>query len=667
LILTGLLAATLAGCGGSSGSEGGGSLGVDLVGGGSITFPPGAVPDGTQVSAKTTHNPVLPDWATAVGSAILIETDGVLSELATVRLPVPSGVDPNTLMIVRVEASGALTVLSTRIEGGMLVAETPGFSTFQATTLEALLAQGLTIDILGPDIIPARSEAVYTESQFFSKLYLSHDWLLFGPEFPPGGQVPVSTSSTDTAIYAEMQAPGRMTVTVTVTEASTGARVFVSKAVSVQDLSSPDEGIVLSAIPPDPVVLGQAADPIQVRALNALSPLNWIWSNAGGDGQCSGCGTVITIPGAIYDAPGKEIVQISVSDQLGNLATTQVEVVIRPNQIRLVSFVPDDAREPFPFLANSLQITSRAEVTGGLPGYNFNWVLAPTGEEKWNFGLGPKTFSFVVSEPGGYVVNLTVTDTSDPAQPLELFGSVMVMENATPLVATMGVVGPEVAKTPTIVRVNAIGGVLIVHGKKRGYVIDIDYGDNTSEQVTEGAFSSLLGVDRNFAHTWQEPGTYLVTVTVTDATGALDIATLEVVVEAPPVEPPTTGPFTLVWYWNTDGVNAYDGFENAQVSLSGTATAPVFSWTGLDAQVVSVRHNSGTFTYGIVTDQADEGGNAIPIAPPVTYGDYAKPGTTVLGVVPVPALTLVPGERYTVTVVKINSSQVANLEFDVNR
>jgi hypothetical protein len=121
------------------------------------------------------------------------------------------------------------------------------------------------------------------------------------------------------------------------------------------------------------------------------------------------------------------------------------------------------------------------------------------------------------------------------------------------------------------------------------------------------------------------------------------------------------GNFDVIGWRNTDG-SIGSGAAGAQIALSGQKTAPTIAWTFSGAALLIV--NSGTATpYGIVANQ-NAGGDLIPFASPVTYGNYAVANTHPYAAAANPSPPLAAGGQYNVTI-QTASSQVATLTFRV--
>ena len=128
---------------------------ISLDDGGSIFIPQDALPAGTQIEiVKSFGKPTLPEGLEAVGTAHLIFSDSELSLPATISLPIPEGENADDLAIVRIENSGKITILQTSVEGDLLEAYTPGFSSLTAARLSSIL-KSIKPKIHGPDVVSA--------------------------------------------------------------------------------------------------------------------------------------------------------------------------------------------------------------------------------------------------------------------------------------------------------------------------------------------------------------------------------------------------------------------------------------------------------------------------------------------------------------------------------
>ncbi len=109
---------------------------------------------------------------------------------------------------------------------------------------------------------------------------------------------------------------------------------------------------------------------------------------------------------------------------------------------------------------------------------------------------------------------------------------------------------PTTAKPgPIEVNVQIRGGVLVVSGKKAGYTLQVDWGDNGPAEWHENQGSdrtSYQGIGVPVRHTYTEPRKYTVRITAFDPTGALATDAREITItEAETVAPaPVAGPNT---------------------------------------------------------------------------------------------------------------------------
>jgi hypothetical protein len=166
--------------------------------------------------------------------------------------------------------------------------------------------------------------------------------------------------------------------------------------------------------------------------------------------------------------------------------------------------------------------------------------------------------------------------------------------------------------------------------------VTIDWGDGTQQQLalTAGVFDFAL------EHRYADNGTYLVTVTLTDALGGTDSASLEISVAnaAPTASAAATG----------------SGFENAPVTLTGTfgdagtADTHTFLWhvvasngqvvpdgTGQDFSFIPLDDGTYTITFHVTDDDSGVGTASVVVtienvAPNASFanGGSAQEGST---------------------------------------
>ncbi len=133
-----------------------------------------------------------------------------------------------------------------------------------------------------------------------------------------------------------------------------------------------------------------------------------------------------------------------------------------------------------------------------------------------------------------------------------------------------------------------------------------------------------------------------------------------------PDEP--SGAFTVLSYSNTDGTTGISA-DGAQITLSGSATAPTFSWSIPNVFVLFLVDQAGTPLYGIEGEREDEEGDIeqVPFAfSSVTYGDYSRTDTVPLIGASDSSPPLQSNTIHTVSVGTIDAAAVAILVFQVN-
>lgn len=281
---------------------------------------------------------------------------------------------------------------------------------------------------------------------------------------------------------------------------------------------------------------------------------------------------------------------------------------------------PSTPTNPVPvprITTNPATLTGDAPFTVGFSGSTSTVEEGP-GTYAWNFGDGTTatgvTANHTYTTPGTYTATLTVTDTSGDSAST----TVTVTVNTPPL----PVVTARIATTPT----NPTG------------VAPFTVGFNASASAAGAAPTTYAwsfgdgatgnGVSVN--HTYDTPGIYTAKVTVTDANGTTDSATVTVEVTAPPTpeliaritttptNPTGNAPLTVTFSGSSStieaGVKAYTwDFGDGSASVKGVSATHTYETAGIYTARLTVTDT---------TDAADTATVKVTVnATPVDPGD----------------------------------------------
>lgn len=251
----------------------------------------------------------------------------------------------------------------------------------------------------------------------------------------------------------------------------------------------------------------------------------------------------------------------------------------------------------------------------------------PIIEYAWDFGDGTTgsgiEISHTFAETGTYLVTLTVSEEGGKVASLTLEIQVIEPSNKQPLAIISA--DPTTGETPL--------RVLFVSSES----FDPD-GKITSYRWDFGDAKFTIGM--NAFHTYQEPGTYTATLTLTDDGGATTKATIEIIATPPPPNQAPTASFTttpesgeapLIVTFNASGSSDPDGsiesyswnFGDGNTG-SGMTTTHNFAEEGTYLVTLTVIDNDGaaadTTADIIVTPRVNEAPTASFTATPVKGG-----------------------------------------------
>ncbi|MFL6489656.1 MAG: PKD domain-containing protein, partial [Nitrososphaera sp.] len=343
-----------------------------------------------------------------------------------------------------------------------------------------------------------------------------------------------ATNSAGCCRHHTYENPGHYTATVTVTDDS-GQTASDSTTVNVGTPSG--LSVVLNYGP----ISGETApatwtftvkmyDPISNNRSESDYTYHWDF----GDGQTSdspGRTTTHT-----YENPGIFRVRVTVTDPEGNTATSDSDLCCRAIvksasfEVQITKDIQDGTEAPSSWCFEPSIVTG-AE---GLPPYQYNWQF---GDGQYSFD---RDVCHTFEQPGDYVVALTVYDAADTVasasttiRVLPPLGTTPPSTNDTggndtggvtpePLRAQVNLDSTDIPLTHRF-EADALGGTF-------PYTYHWDFGDGQEANV------------QNTRHTYENPGTYTATLTVTDATGQTASDNTEVIVQpaAPTTGEPTT-------------------------------------------------------------------------------------------------------------------------------
>lgn len=365
-----------------------------------------------------------------------------------------------------------------------------------------------------------------------------------------------ATTPTASANYTQ---PGTYTVTLTVTD-NRGATGTATKVIEVTGAPNVPPTAVIRTVS----VAGTIPLTVNLSGANSSDPdgsiASYDWDLGNG---VTGTGAAIQ---AVYSEAGTYTVTLTVTDNRGATNTQMLEINVSEdsNLPPSADFTLDPSSGPAP-LAVGFDGTNSSDVDGSI----VSWA--------WNFGngqngTGPTPAAAIYTLPGTYNVTLTVTDNKGATGTLTKVVTVNPPPNQSPVANVTAT--PTAGNAPLLVQLSSAGSA-DPDGAVTGYSWNFGNGQTSTSPNPSATYSS--------------PGTYVVSLTVTDNDGASAVKSTTITVNPanlPPVPVITastlTGPAPLTVSLNGAGSSDPDGSITAyawDLGNGDTATGPLASLT----------------------------------------------------------------------------------------
>jgi hypothetical protein len=424
-------------------------------------------------------------------------------------------------------------------------------------------------------------------------------------------------------------APGDFNVTVTVTDkdGASGAASFAAHVIqpppqlSLPSSTTINEGSTYTAN-------GSFSDP---------GATSWTATVDYGDG--SGSQPLALNPDQtfnlshLYGDTGTYTVSVTLTDNFGASAAASGTVVV--NNVAPTVHAGGDVTVNE---GTTLTLTSTVSDPGVNDTFTYDWHVVSSNGQVVNDGSG-RNFTFTPVDNGVYTVTLTVTDKDGG---VGTDTAVVTVNNVAPSVNA----GPDGSATESMPTSGAPNPNDFVGNGSFGdpgadtWTATVNYGDGSGPQPL------TLNNDKTFnlRHTYQQPGVFAVTVTVTDKDGGVGTGTLHVTVaNLPPGFAGQTSqtasrgvstPFSL----GNFGDGPYDGPWGVDVNWGDGSPDTTWSQSATGALPNQPHVYAAYGTYGIKVTVTDRYGAANAVSFPVTVANHAP--VVALNVPPV----VVPGQ-----------------------
>ena len=372
--------------------------------------------------------------------------------------------------------------------------------------------------------------------------------------FGDGHSADLGSASQATVAHA-YEAPGAYTARATATDT---AGHDASSAVVVVVTDAPAIPVSLSADPQAPAVHQPVTFTVTVSPPDAAPAVRDV-SVDFGDGAATSLGPLsgTTTTAHVYRKPGPFVVTATVRDAAGRTAAASVGLTVADAPAVSASITATPAA---PAVQQPVVFTVEVARPDAAPAVRRVSVDFGDRTDDHSLGalVGTATVAHAYTRPGSFVATVTVQDetrrttTASVALTVAEAPAVSASVTATPAAPTAG---QPVVFTVAVTRPDGAPAV-------RG--VSVDFGDGSDESL--GALEGTASV----AHVYARPGSFVATVTVTDALGRRRRASTGVTVAEPPT-PPEIG-VTLSATPLTAAVGETVTFA---ITLSGESTAQV--------------------------------------------------------------------------------------------
>ncbi len=388
------------------------------------------------------------------------------------------------------------------------------------------------------------------------------------------------STSTDASPSHTFTDPGSYTVTLTVSGAG-GTSAPVSATISV---NAPPVPAPVAAFTPS-TTAGDAPLSVTFDSSTSSGDITaYTWDF--GDGSTS----TDASPSHTFTDPGSYTVTLTVSGAGGTSAPVSATISVNapPVPAPVAAFTPSTTAGDAPLSVTFDSSTSSGDITA----------------YTWDFGDGSTSTdaspSHTFTDPGSYTVTLTVSGAGGTSAPV----SATISVNAPPVPA------PVAAFTPSTTAGDAPLSVTFDSSTSSGDITAYtwDFGDGSTS------------TDASPSHTFTDPGSYTVTLTVSGAGGTSAPVSATISVNAPPVPAPVAA-FTP----STTAGDAPLSVTFDSSTSSGDITA--YTWDFGDGSTSTDASPSHTFTdpgsYTVTLTVSGAGGTSAPVSATISVNTVA--------------------------------------------
>jgi PKD repeat protein len=297
-------------------------------------------------------------------------------------------------------------------------------------------------------------------------------------------------SSSDTATSPETSASGSSSSLASSPSTTTPLPAAIRQVFdSFELIAAPAQPLTVEITSSDTEDVAPASFEFEADVTGGMEPHTISWDFDDGSGESDDDDET---PDHTFDQAGNYTVTATVTDSSGRTVSDSILITVEPPPpLTRVNIISNDTEDVAP-----ASFEFEANVTGGIEPYTYSWDFGDGSEESDD----DETIDHTFDQAGTYNVDLTVTDSSGRT----VSDSILITVEPPPPLTRVNIISndtEDVAPASFEFRARVVGGI-------EPYTYSWDFGDGSGGSN-----------ERIVVHTFDQAGTYVVAVIVTDSSG----------------------------------------------------------------------------------------------------------------------------------------------------